>query len=371
METKPRLLLAKRLLLSLVSVLVVVGGLEVVVRLFGLDQSCRNLYSDSGQQLWVCDPILTFKLKPDLVAHGKPLNRAGFRSREFLPKQDGVFRIVALGDSCTFGVIATQRALEYVREPYPQLLERLAAERIGVGKVEVLNAGVPAYNSFHGVMLLRTKLRDLEPDLITVRYGWNDHFVAATPSVYREPGNLLALEAQDVLLRTALYGFLRRLGMSLQRFRQGVVSAPSLPAEWKPSVPRDAYQHNLRRIVSLARDQGAQVWLLTSPHAFVIDENRGRYAETPMSARQVLSFNAIPSFERLIEIHDDYNQATREVGAELGVPVVDMDAVYKAHSGEPLFLPTDVPHPTAQGHALEAETLYQRLRQDGLLRRRG
>ena len=73
-----------------------------------------------------------------------------------------------------------------------------------------------------------------------------------------------------------------------------------------------------------------------------------------MSATQILKFNAISSFERLIEIHDDYNQALREVASELGVPVVDMDAVYRAHANEPLFLQSDVPHPTAVGHALEA-----------------
>jgi phospholipase/lecithinase/hemolysin len=48
--------------------------------------------------------------------------------------------------------------------------------------------------------------------------------------------------------------------------------------------------------------------------------------------------------------------------------VIDMDAVYRAHAAEPLFL-TDVPHPTAQGHALEAETLYARLLAEGFLQR--
>lgn len=85
-----------------------------------------------------------------------------------------------------------------------------------------------------------------------------------------------------------------------------------------------------------------------------------------MSAKQLIAFNGIPSFERLIEIHDDYNQARREVGAELGVPVVDMDAAYRAHADQALFLQTDLPHPTAIGHALEALTLYERLRAERL-----
>jgi hypothetical protein len=45
-----------------------------------------------------------------------------------------------------------------------------------------------------------------------------------------------------------------------------------------------------------------------------------------------------------------------------------MDAAYRAHAAEPLFLQTDVPHPSARGHALEAETLYARLLAEGFER---
>jgi len=223
-------------------------------------------------------------------------------------------------------------------------------------------------------MLLRTKLRGLEPDLITVRYGWNDHFMSALDArayAYREPDSAVVLGLQDLMLRTALYGFFRRLNLEVQALRVG--GSPQtrvvLPTEWKPNVPPGSYKQNLRRIVALGHAQGARVWLLTSPHAFVIDAYRGQYdklSDAPF-VRELLAFNGIPSFDRLIEIHDRYNQAVREVGAELGVPVVDMDAVYRAHAGEPLFVPTDVPHPTARGHALEAETLYARLVAEGLV----
>jgi len=365
--------LAKRLLFAGIPLLFVLGALEVVVRVFELDQDCPNGYKEFG--VWACDPILNFKLRPDLVAAGKPLNRAGFRSREFTPKEPGVFRILSLGDSCTLGILTTGVfGFDFVPEPYPQQLERLAARRLGAGKVEVLNAGIAGYNSFQGVMLLRSKLRDLEPDLITVRYGWNDHFLSTVDTgvySYREPESELILGLQDLLLRTSLYGFFRRVGLEIQALRAPSTppaSSQELPKQWVPSVPPDAYAHNLRRIVALGRARGAHVWLLTSPHAFVIDSNRGQGERFPMSAKELLAYNAIESFDHLIEIHERYNQITRDVGAELGVPVVDMDAVYRAHAREPLFLPTDVPHPTPRGHALEAETLYDRLVAEGLLR---
>jgi lysophospholipase L1-like esterase len=367
---KPRSL-GKRLVFASIPLLVLLAALELGVRALRLDQDCPNSYSEGG--MWACDPILNFKLRPDLIADGKPLNRAGFRSREFTRKAPGVFRVLSLGDSCTFGIVSSRaQGYEYIREPYPQRLERLVAERMGPGRLEVLNAGIAGYNSFQGLMLLRSKLRGLEPDLITVRFGWNDHFMSGeAPGAYgyREPDSALAIGLQDLLLRTALYGFFRRLGFELQalRARGQPPRRPALPPEWIPNIPVEDYEHNLRRIVALGRAQGAEVWLLTSPHAFVIDSNRDQQDKFP---RQVIAFNAFRSFDRLIEVHDRYNQATRELGAELHAPVLDMDAVYRAHASEPLFLQTDVPHPTAQGHALEAETLYTRLLAEGFLQPR-
>ena len=365
---KPRSL-AKRLVFAAIPLLLSLGALELGVRVLGLDQTCPNAYKEAG--VWACDPILNFKLRPDLIAGGQPLNAAGFRTHEFGPKAPGVFRILTLGDSCTFGIIATpEQPFAYIPEPYPVRLERLAAERLGPGRVEVLNAGIAGYNSFQGLMLLRTKLRGLEPDLITVRFGWNDHFMsAADPSGYREPDSRLVLRLQDLLLHTSLYGFFRRLDFELLALRAHANPPPatSLPTEWRPNIPVDVYEHNLRRIVEVGHAQGAEVWLLTSPHAFLIDGNRGQQDKFPESARLLLGLNAIPSFDRLIEIHESYNQATREVGAELHVPVIDMEAAYRSHASEPLFLSTDVPHPAPLGHALEAETLYARLLTEGLM----
>ena len=63
-----------------------------------------------------------------------------------------------------------------------------------------------------------------------------------------------------------------------------------------------------------------------------------------------------------------YNGAMREVGRELGVPVVDMDAEYRKHSSEHLYGSTDVPHPNQGGHNLEAEVLYERMLAAGVIR---
>jgi lysophospholipase L1-like esterase len=366
----PPLGLAKKVTFACIPVLVLLLVAEVGVRLTGAGDRCST-YQNST--LWACDPLLQFKLNPELVIHGAPLNRAGFRSREFAPKPRGVFRILTLGDSCTFGVTALDQGF-YLKEPYPQQLERIATERLGPGKLEVLNAAVPGYNSFHGVMLLRTKLRNLEPDLVTVRFGWNDHLTpqASAANVYREPSTAIARALEDLALRTKLYPFSQRLGIDLHAWLAGAngpATTPRLPSDWSPTVSLTDYKHNLRRIYEIARARGATVWLLTSPDAILTPADLARYEALPANAtaRTMLHLNVIPSFARLAEIHRTYNNATREVGAELGIRVIDMDAMYHADTGSQLFSMMDPVHPTQAGHDLEAETLYDQLVSDGLV----
>jgi len=166
----------KRIVFASLPLLVLAGVAELVLRATDLAETCPNRFTDS--QIWVCDPSLHFKLNREMRPTGEALNSEGFRGGEWGAKPPGVFRILALGDSCTFGLIAREN-FGFVKQPYPLKLQRLVERRIGEDRVEVLNAGVPGYNSFHGVLLLRTRLRDLDPDLITVRYGWNDQFLSA------------------------------------------------------------------------------------------------------------------------------------------------------------------------------------------------
>ncbi len=366
MTASPHRRLAKQLAFSLVPALVLLGMAEIAVRLTGAATHCTNPRFET--LLWACDPILFFKLNPKVVMNKRPLNEAGFRSREFVPKTPSTVRVLALGDSCTFGIRAVGDDIVSIREPYPQRLERLVAARVGPGRVEVLNAGVPGYSSFQGVMLLRTKLRGLHPDVITVRFGWNDHFVSqGAPGGSRETRTRVGRAIEDLLLRTQLYPFALRLRLEMSA--RETSPTPSFPTEWRPTVPLDDYKQNLRRIVELGRAQGSEVWLLTAPHAFIIDANAGRESgPKAWTAKTVLTLNALPTFERLVEIHESYDQASREVGAELGAPVVDMAAVYHDHAPEPLFEAEDVCHPTQRGHDLEAETLYGQLAKAGLVR---
>ena len=97
-------------------------------------------------------------------------NEHGFRSPSFSEaKPAGVFRIVCLGDSSTFGMNVNDA------DAYPQVLARLLEER-APGRFEVLNLGVPGYSSRQGLELLRQSALHYQPDLVTFAFGTNDRF---------------------------------------------------------------------------------------------------------------------------------------------------------------------------------------------------
>jgi lysophospholipase L1-like esterase len=161
-------------------------------------------------------------------------------------------------------------------------------------------------------------------------------------------------------LRSQLYAFVRRLGLELRALRAPPRDASAAwreTREWRPTIPIEDYARNLRRIVELARERGAETWLLTAPRN--PDPN-------PSAARELAAHNRT-SFRQLMQVHEAYGEALRRVGRETGALVVDLEAVYRRHAGEPVFLPTDAVHPSQGGHNLEAETLYAALVRQGVI----
>src|SRR6185295_13051929 len=86
----------------------------------------------------------------------------GFRGREHaVPKPPGAFRILGLGDSFTFGRHAPD-------EVYLELLEaRLRARGF---PVDVINAGVPGYDTAQELGQLRKAGLGLGPDLVLLGF---------------------------------------------------------------------------------------------------------------------------------------------------------------------------------------------------------
>jgi lysophospholipase L1-like esterase len=123
------------------------------------------------------DDDLFWKFKPNqkLPENAWPFkgvisNSQGFREDHFIPleKPKGEFRILFLGDSCTFGY-----GLDYT-DSFPNQAEMMLSKGLKGRHVECINSGVPGYTIFQGYQNFLKWGSVLKPDWVVVCYGWND-----------------------------------------------------------------------------------------------------------------------------------------------------------------------------------------------------
>ncbi|MCH7885305.1 MAG: SGNH/GDSL hydrolase family protein [Planctomycetes bacterium] len=157
------------------SLLVSVCVAEAAIRLLDLAPPLPQQYQD-----FIDDPYLAFRKKPNTFRTGTSKSRefdfsyrtnsAGFRDREHtLEKPAGVFRIVAVGDSFSWGAGAA------FEETYLVRLEALLNRRShGHPEVEIIKAGQPRYFPEMERHLLEHYGMAYEPDLVLVTFLPND-----------------------------------------------------------------------------------------------------------------------------------------------------------------------------------------------------
>lgn len=234
-------------------------------------------------------------------------NKLGLRDRE-LGDGDGKIRVLALGDSCTWGWQVGQD------ETYPRVLQRLLDERHGPGIYRVINAGAPGYTSYQGLIYLQEHGAELKPDVVIIAFGFNDSLtngdVEQDLSVQQRMMPLI--KTDDFLLsNSALWRWLRT------KIR-GEGPRPEQPVR----VPPDKFKVNLERIIALVRERGAKPVLL--------------------------SFSGPPNPKSA------YARAMGDISREQEVPLV-------VYSGPRI----DVVHPSAEGYEQLATKLLTRLEGEG------
>ena len=127
------------------------------------------------------DPFLGYKLKKnffqlydgDIIKLERTTtietNSFGIRDREFqVPKPNNTVRIIILGDSFTFGL-----GVE-LNETYAKILEDKLNKLETEKTYEVLNFGVPGYNTTQEIEFFKLYGIQFEPDIIILAYTGDD-----------------------------------------------------------------------------------------------------------------------------------------------------------------------------------------------------
>ncbi len=155
---------------ALVALIIFVAVGEMLSRAFHLTDRMNGF----SRRIYVAtdDPSPAYRLRPGIVSTvaGIPVrvNALGLRGPEVpAVPEAGVRRVLALGDSATFGDGLSED------DVFPPQLERELRARTGE-RWEVLNAGVTGYNTADELGLLRTRGLALKPESVVVCFNLND-----------------------------------------------------------------------------------------------------------------------------------------------------------------------------------------------------
>jgi len=276
--------------------------------------------------------------------HDKPLriNALGLRGGEVeIPKPPDRFRIVVMGDSLTFG--------NGVRddETYSRRLETML-QAAGLRSTEVINAGIPGYDSWQEALLLEEVVLSLDPDLVLLGFYEND--VSQRPMTTRpvigatgeSPRTGLAARLGDrwifLLKRSQLLVLaweayqrarVRWLPPPEARVRMALLNGENYPPTEAGWAEVDA---SLRHMASRLKREGVPFGIVVFPMPEQVwNTGAGTVA---------------------------YQGRLQGITREIGVPTLDLLPAFRkaAADGRPLYIFWDW-HPAPEGHQITAEAI--------------
>ncbi len=298
------------------------------------------------------------------------INSYGFRDKDYdLRKPAGTQRVIVIGDSVAFGNFLRPE------ETFVRQFDRLAnaADR----NVEVLNLALGGYDTLQEVATLEAIGVQFKPDVVVVGFVVNDVEVASTNLAYilraRTYGSFIyksrlmqfvrsrldtlllgqdmaganleatfATDNRDYIADTTtdpeLAGIMRKLRGQLDK--QGADATAFNVAQYLSHARVGKLRYSLEMLDRLERQHGFTVLVMIVPYLLEKSGNADTF--------------------RLI-----YDIVEHE-SARLGFDVLRVDEPFEATGYDQLALPGwDRIHPNAQGHALIAKVLFERLYGNG------
>ncbi|HEY7216711.1 MAG TPA: GDSL-type esterase/lipase family protein [Thermoanaerobaculia bacterium] len=201
--------------------------------------------------------------------------------------------IAFLGDSCT----------DYGR--YPELLLAELARRRPDGRWTGVNLGTAGWTTFQGLRQLERDVLPLRPRVVTVYFGWNDHWIGF---------GLPDAQVADLLRRTGS----RWQGLRLVQLGEKAYVAAHRSDDNR-RVPLPEFRRNLHEMIRLAKDHGIEPVLITAPSS----HERGR---EPRYLKGVW----IHRLQDVVPLHQAYVEAVRSVARDERSALCDLARAFEA-----------------------------------------
>jgi lysophospholipase L1-like esterase len=183
-----------------------------------------------------------------------------FRTRDFYyppEKAAGVFRIIVVGDSFTFG------GKVHFDDTFPKRLERMLNLNSDQRKVEVLNWGIPGYSTVQEAELIKEGLKKFQPDLIVLEITLND----AEQQPYRVTHPFQDKSGQ-IKLKNPIFKLWKSLGFIVTRVYNSILHREYVqyhidlfenPNTWR------IFDASLQHIATLSKKSNVPIFALVFP----------------------------------------------------------------------------------------------------------
>jgi|GEM_PF-703222 len=333
------LLLVKRIFLKnpgerTLNILLLVAVLNLILIVPELGLRAYGFQYMSGVQFGYPKPeqFYHFRSDPNLFwvfdKNQAGVNAQGFHAAEFSAKQKENWRILFLGDSCTF-------------QGYPDLVESILNIRALPYKkqVESINLSVPGYSSHQGRKIAELYGDEIEADLVVVFFGWNDHWRA-----YREPDHQKQIpQKQQPSLFVKMISKIRMV-QALNR----LTTKPPSPLLTN-RVPPEHYKENLTAIARKFKKQSIPIIFLTAPSS----HQRLGFPE------KLVILQSVTDAQTAIKEHNLYNDIARQVARENGLLLLDLSNAMEATGNLTTLFTEDGIHFTPQGLNVVAYLISQ------------
>lgn len=315
---------------------------ELFLRLISPDLYQKNQFFPTNRdidfvEVYKRDPHLFWRFRPDQNISSAQfsyidyrINKRGMRGDEVELNKKGL-RILALGNSCTFGWGVKQSAI------WTSWLEKTIRQLPTYENLEVINAGVPGYSSFQGKYYFENELLKYKPDIVLIMFGWNDERPAGkeiSDHEHKVPPEVI-FDFQNFISKLKLYQFMRKFILSSTEKEE----MPRLDQLYtKKRVPLPNFLENLREICKVARKNNITPVLMIPPIASVENYLPGRTSY-------------------FHQLHKKYQDEIIKAGKYENVPVVDLQTPFDQYNDLFSDAADDPTHFNEKGHALAAEAI--------------
>ncbi len=295
------------------------SGLEASLRLSAMAQIAKPM--NVGAAFDTRDDL--FYAPGDLFDDSVPLRvqRLNFRDRTVNLKADeGVFRIIAMGGSTTWG-----DGIEHVSYTWSGQLETILNNEFPKRRFEVLNGGVKGYNLFQVMLLFIRYAVHYHPDLLILYINTADSADTLGPYTYRElwlmknEGRWDEIEkimtkntdpkaaqwiadAQGLLQKSQLYNLLA--GAVVKTRTESLSPLAERISSLKEVNPDNDYRANLLEMIKICKDKGIRL-LLVDEYEVGVDPYPGSKGQR---VRKIMREQAAANGVDYLALNDEFQE---------------------------------------------------------------